>query len=62
MHWLHIDTYTNSISLCESHLMQQLMQASEEHVAHRVKQHLVTALVNQGISDAVGNQASALRR
>ena len=42
--------------------MPQFMQATEEQVAHTVKQHLVTALVNQGVSDAVGNQASALRR
>ena len=48
-------------------LVQQLMlyswsQVSEEDVAHAVKQHLVKSLVSHGASDAVTNQASALRR
>ncbi len=48
-------------------LVQQLMQyccsqGSEEDVAHAVKQHLVKSLVSHGASDAVTNQASALRR
>ena len=43
-------------------LIQQLTQVPEEQVAHTVKQHLVTALVNQGVTDGVSNQASALRR
>ncbi|DBB14001.1 TPA: hypothetical protein ACH3X3_000974 [Trebouxia sp. C0006] len=39
-----------------------LQQGSEEDVAHAVKQHLVKSLVSHGASDAVTNQASALRR
>ncbi|KAL0032383.1 hypothetical protein WJX79_008531 [Trebouxia sp. C0005] len=39
-----------------------LQQGSEEDVGHAVKQHLVRSLVTHGASDAVTNQASALRR
>lgn len=39
-----------------------VQQEQEEDVASRVKQHLVNALVSQGSSDTVSNQAGALRR
>lgn len=39
-----------------------LQQGSEEDVEHAVKQHLVNSLVTHGTSDAVTNQAGALRR